>query len=60
MTYEVCKNKDFCGILMYPEKDNILDFNQNIKSDKMPYNIYADIESIIRKTDGCAENQKNL
>ena len=60
MTYEVCKNKDFCGILMHPEKDNILDFNQNIKSDKMPYNIYADIESIIRKTDGCAENQKNL
>ena len=39
---------------MRSEKDNILEFNQNIKSDKMPYIIYADIESLIRKTDGCA------
>ena len=45
---------------MRSEKDNILEFNQNIKSDKMPYVIYADIESLIRKTDGCAENEKNL
>ena len=45
---------------MRSEKDIILEFNQNIKSDKMPYIIYADIESLIRKTDGCAENEKNL
>ena len=25
-----------------------------MKSDKMPYIIYADIESLIRKIDGCA------
>ena len=30
-------------------KDNILEFNQNMKSDKMPYIIYADIESLIKK-----------
>ena len=23
---KVCKNKDFCGIAMSPEKDNILEF----------------------------------
>ena len=34
---------------MPSEKDNILDFNQYIKSDKMPYIIYADIESLIKR-----------
>ena len=29
---------------MSSEKDNILEFNQNTKSDKMPYIVYADIE----------------
>ena len=43
------KNKDFCGIAMSSEKDNILEFNQYMKSDKMPYIIYADIESSIKK-----------
>ena len=27
-----------------------------MKSDKMPYIIYADIESLIKKVDGCASN----
>ena len=37
------------------ERGNILEFNQYIKSDKMPY-IYADIVSLVRKIDGCAIN----
>ena len=51
---KVCKNKDFRGIVMPPpEKDNILEFNQYVKLDKMPYIIiYADIESLIKKIDG--------
>ena len=40
---KVCKNNDFCGIVMSSEKGNILEFNQHLKSDKMPYIIYADI-----------------
>ena len=28
----------------------------NMKPDKMPYIIYADVESLIRKIDGCANN----
>ena len=35
------KNKDFCGNKMPSEKDNILEFNQYINSDKMSYIIYA-------------------
>ena len=36
-SYEkVCKNKDFCGIAMSSEKDNISEFIHYMKSDKMP------------------------
>ena len=56
---KVCKNKDFYGIVMPSEKDNILEFNQYMKSDKMPYIIYDDIDSLIEKIDGCANNPEN-
>ena len=36
------------------EKDNILEFNQYMKSNKMPY-----MESLIKKIDGCANNPKS-
>ena len=32
-----CKIQDFCGITMPSEKDNILEFNHYMKSDKMLY-----------------------
>ena len=41
------ENKDLCEILMPSEKDNILEFNRYMKSDKMTYIIYGDIESLI-------------
>ena len=53
---KLCRNKDFRGIAMPSEKDNILEFNQHMKSDKMPYIIYAEIESLIKEIDGCANN----
>ena len=56
---KVCENKDFCGIAMPSEKDNILEFNQYMKSDKMPYVIYTDIVYLIKKIDGCANNPEN-
>ena len=31
---KVCKDKDFCGIVMQSEKDDILEFNQYMKSGK--------------------------
>ena len=51
--------KDFCGIVMPSEKEKILEFNQYMKSDKIPYIIYADIESLIMKIDRCANNPQN-
>ena len=55
---KVYRNKYFCGILMLSEKDNILEFNQHMKSDKMPYILYTDIEFLIKKVDGCANNSE--
>ena len=49
---KVCKNRDFGGIVMPSEKDNVFEFNQYMNPDKMLYIIYADIESLIRKIDG--------
>ena len=46
---KVCNNKDLCGIVMPSIKDNILKFTQYLKSDKMPYITYADLESLIAK-----------
>ena len=56
---KVCKNKDFCGIVMPSEKDKILEFNQYMKSDKMPYIIYADIGSLIRNIGRFANNSEH-
>ena len=56
---KVRKNKDFWGIVMPSEKNEILEFKQYMKSDKMPYIIYDDIESLIRKIDGWESNPEN-
>ena len=57
---KVCKNNDFCVIVKPSEKDNILEFNQYTKPDKMPCIIYADIESLIKQIDGCANNPEHI
>ena len=44
---------------MASEKNNILEFNQYMKSDKMSYIIYADIESLNKKIGECANNREN-
>ena len=36
-------------------KDNILKFNQYMKSHGMPCIIYADLESLIKKIAGCTK-----
>ena len=45
----MCENKDFSGIAMPPQKNNILQFNQYMKSHERPYIFYADLESLIKK-----------
>ena len=43
-----------------PSEDiKMLEFNQYQKSDKAPFIIYADLESITEKIDGCKDNPEN-
>ena len=56
---KICKNKDFCGAVMPSEMDEILEFIQSMKSDKLPFIIYANIKSLVKKVDGCANNPEN-
>ena len=44
---KVFKNKNLCENAMQSEKDDILEFNQYMNSDKMLYIIYADAESLV-------------
>ena len=41
---------------MPSKKANILNFNQHVKSNKMPHIIHTGLESLIKKIDGCGKN----
>ena len=41
------------------EDTKLLEFNQYQKSDKASFIIYADLECIIEKIDGCKNNPEN-
>ena len=59
----MCKNKDFCRIVIPSENYlnyYVLEFNQNIKSDRTLYIIYTDIESLIKKQMDVQTTQKIL
>ena len=51
-----CRNKAFCGIAWPTQKSNRLEFNQYMKSDKIPYIIYADVKFLMKKIDSCKNN----
>ena len=55
---KVCEIKDFCNTVMPSIDIKILEFNQYQKSDKTPFIIYADLECLIEKIDGCKNNLK--
>ena len=57
---KVCKNNDLCGIVLPFQKDNILKFNQHMKSDKTTCITYANLESLIYKIDRCPNNPEEL
>ena len=43
-----------------PSEDiEIWEFNQYQKSDKVPFNIYADLERLTEEIDGCKSNLEN-
>ena len=44
---------------MLSKDTKILKFNQYQKSDKIPFIIYADLDCLIEKIDGCKNNPEN-
>ena len=62
---KVCESNDFCNVAMSFEDTKILNFNQYQKSDKYKksdkasFVIYADLESLTEKIDGCKNDSEN-
>ena len=52
------KIKIFMELKCHPKWILILQFNQYIKSDKLLYIIYADLESLIKNIDECTNNSE--
>ena len=44
---------------MSSQDTKILEINQNKISDEAPFIIYADLECVIQRTDGCKNNREN-
>ena len=57
---KVCENKDFCGVVMPSEGTKMLQFNKYRKFDQTPSIIYVDLESLIKRVDGCKNNFEKL
>ena len=54
------KTKIFCIIIISSGDTKILESNQYQKSDKAPFIIYAVLECLTEKIDGCKNNPENL
>ena len=53
---KLCENKYFCNVVMPSEDSKILELSQYHKSNKTLFTIYAYLESLKEKIDGCKNN----
>ena len=54
----VCENHDYCYVEMPKEDNKLLKYNHGEKSMKVPFTIYADLESVNEKMNTCHNNLK--
>ena len=52
----VCENRNFYYVLMPSKSTKLLEFNQFWNSKKILSIIYADLERLIKRIDGCKNN----
>ena len=52
---KICEDKDYCYIEM-PEKSASIKYHPGVKSMRVPYAIFDDIESLRKKMDTCTNN----
>ena len=55
----VCENHDYCYVEMPKEDNKKLKYNHGEKSMKVPFIIYADLESLLEKNEHLHSNPKN-
>ena len=55
-----CENHDFCFIEMPNEDNKILKYNHGEKSMKAPFNIYANLESLLEKMNTCHDSTEKI
>ena len=53
---KVCENHDYCCLEMPNEDNKILKYNHGKKSMKATFIIYADLESLLEKSNTCYNN----
>ena len=54
----MCENHDYCYAKMTKKDNKILKYNHGEKSMKVPFIIYADLESLLEKMNTCHNNPK--
>ena len=57
---KVCIIKNFCRIALQTQKKCILEFDQYMKSGKMSYILYADIESLVKEIGNSKNNPEKI
>ena len=53
---KICENHDYCYIEMPTKNNNIIKYNHEEKSMKLPFVIYVDLECLLEKTSTCINN----
>ena len=53
---KLCEDNDFCKVEMPDKKYNILKYSGSMKSLRMPFVIYADLECLLIKKQSCQNN----
>ena len=53
---KICENHDYCNIEMPTKDNNIIKYNQEEKSIKSPFAVYADLECLLEKMSTCQNN----
>ena len=54
----VCENHDYCCVEIPNKDDKILKYNHGEKSMKAPFNVYADLEFLLKKMSTCYDSPK--
>ena len=50
---KVCNDQDYCYVEMPDENNKILKYNHGVKSMRVPFVIYADLECLLEKMHSC-------